>query len=197
MKPQHRARKRAARRAFWGAWIRSPRTVGAIAPSGPFLSRAMARQVDAHHAGTVVEIGAGGGAVTRALLEAGVKPERLLVIERDRRLCALLKRHFPQASIVHGDAAELASLLAEHRVHKVSAIVSSLPLLALPKPVCEAIVKAMLHALEPGAPLIQFTYSIHSPISRRLLKRHRAEGRRARWVALNFPPAMVWRYERV
>src|SRR5579885_3671703 len=81
--------------AFISAWMRAPRHVGSVVPASRFLSRKIAAQVDPHHPGWVVELGAGTGAVTKALLEAGVKPDRLMAIERDRRLHTHLQRHFP------------------------------------------------------------------------------------------------------
>lgn len=189
-------RRSKARRAFITAWARAPLKMGSVIPSSPFLAHKIAAQVDVHNPGWVVELGGGTGSVTHALLNAGVKPERFLVVERDRRLHNLLTRHFPGLHVVRGDAMHLRELLNNQRIHKLHAIVSCLPLLSMPPKVQKAIVEEMFAALPSGGVLVQFTYGPVSPISSRLLKRCHATGVRVGKVWLNFPPATVWRYEK-
>ncbi|MBV9444093.1 MAG: hypothetical protein JO217_15525, partial [Acidobacteriaceae bacterium] len=47
----------------------------------------------------VLEIGAGTGSITRALLRRGLRPERLFVIERDPTLAAFLEQKFPGVQV--------------------------------------------------------------------------------------------------
>ena len=82
------------RRHFVAAWVRSPLKMGAALPSSRSLSRAMAAQVDMSRDGAVIELGAGTGVVTQALIEAGVSRDKFLVIERDKKLHALLHSIF-------------------------------------------------------------------------------------------------------
>jgi len=77
---------------FFGRWLRAPHRIGAVAPSSRFLARAMATQVDLRRPGPVIELGGGTGSVTKALLEAGLPVERLIVVERDVRLYKMLRR---------------------------------------------------------------------------------------------------------
>jgi len=185
-----------ASRVFLTRMVRAPRRTGAIAPSSRFLARAMAAEVEVHRAGHVIELGAGNGVVTKALLAAGIKPERLIVVELDRRLCKELREHFPDVRVVHGDAAKLDELLAEHHVHQVNAIVSSLPLLAFPKPLYAEVVSKMSEALGQEGLLVQFTYSPVSPITGGLMKKTHLTGHKTRRIWLNVPPASVWRFTR-
>ena len=104
--------------------------------------------------GLVVELGAGTGAVTGALL-ACVPPERLLVLERLPAFCHLLRSRFPDLNVIRGDAARLADYLPANR--PVAAIVSSLPLLSLPAPLQTAIVQQMRAATAHEGCIIQFT----------------------------------------
>lgn len=181
--------------AFVAAIVRSPRTVGAIAPSSRWLARAMAKHVDGSKPGLVIELGAGSGVVTYALLEAGVKPENLLVVEREPVLCRMLVKHFPGVQVVEWDAMQLHEELERLGSPRVNAVVSSLPLLAMPITVREAIARQMLAAVQGAGPLIQFTYGPKSPIRRKLLAKHQAKARRAALVMRNIPPATVWKYE--
>lgn len=138
---------------FAREWLSSPRKTGAVCPSGSALAEAMAKGVPAG-TGLVVELGAGTGAVTAALLRRGIAPERIIAVEQSAALANLLRRRFPQITVLHGDAAALSQLLPAKRV---DCIVSSIPLVSLPKPVCRAIVKEMKKVLQ-GGPLVQFTY---------------------------------------
>jgi hypothetical protein len=69
---------------FLRAWMRAPLVTAAMLPSGPFLSRAMAAAVDPATPGPIVELGPGTGAVTGALVDRGIPPERLILIRKGR-----------------------------------------------------------------------------------------------------------------
>src|ERR1700761_5251462 len=146
---------------FLKRWLRRPFAMGAVVPSGRLLGEAMARATLAALAGRdghVIELGAGTGEVTKALLAAGIAPDRLALIERDPELVAFLRRHFRGPRIVEGDAARLPKLLAAEGVAKVATVVSGLPLLSLPGEVVTGIVHGVFDALPKGAALVQFTY---------------------------------------
>src|SRR5438552_18664004 len=106
---------------FFGRWLKAPHHIGAVAPSSRFLARAMATQVDLRRLEPVIELGGGTGSVTKALLEAGLPVDRLIVIERDVRLYKMLRRRFPQLRIVLGDARHLVELLRPLGIEAVSA----------------------------------------------------------------------------
>jgi phosphatidylethanolamine/phosphatidyl-N-methylethanolamine N-methyltransferase len=190
-----RRQPRKAHRTFWRSWLASPRQIGAIAPSGRALARCMAAQVDLNLDGTIIELGAGTGVMTHALLERGTSPDRLLVVELNERLHGLLQRHFPQLNVVCGDACKLEALCKEHEIGRVSAVVSSLPLLVMPKHVQEMILQQVYRVLAPDGVLIQFTYSPRTPVSRVLQKRCHMPGKRVRRVWRNLPPVSVWVYK--
>ncbi|MDE3059886.1 MAG: phospholipid methyltransferase [Pseudomonadota bacterium] len=181
---------------FIAAWIRSPLKIGAFLPSSRALARAMVEEVDIALPGAIIELGAGTGAVTQALLQAGIPPERLVIIERDEKLHALVHRHFPQLNVLCADAADMETVLAGAGVRKVSAIVSSLPLLSMPKPVRTAIECQMALLIGEEGLIVQFTYGPRSPISRQQMRRHRLHGKRMKLVVTNVPPAHVWVYRR-
>ncbi len=66
---------------FLGQLIRSPQKISAIAPSSMALARRMAMELPMDRAGPVVELGAGTGKITQALLDAGVAPKDLHAFE--------------------------------------------------------------------------------------------------------------------
>jgi len=178
---------------FLRRWLKDPLKIGAIAPSSRELAAAMARLVPAGSQDPVIELGGGTGSITEALLEAGVAPSRLFVVERDVALHELLVRRFPQVRILLGDAAELTTLLRPLGISRACAVVSGLPLLAMRDSVRDRIVEASFALLGPGAPFIQFTYGLASPIPRRKLGVH---GEVKSRVLNNLPPASVWLYHR-
>lgn len=180
-------------RLLFKLWLKNPRSIGAVAVSGPELAAAMARQVPRDADGFVVELGGGTGSVTRALIAAGVPRDRLVVIERDPVLYRYLSDRFPGVRVLLGDAVHLPALLRRHGVAPVAAIVSSLPLLSLKRSVQLRIGAQAFAVLAPGAPFIQFTYGIFSPLPRERLG---IAGEVEERVLQNLPPASVWRYSK-
>lgn len=179
---------------FLRRWLHNPRAVGAVMPSGRHLASAMAAEIDPAAPGAVVELGGGTGNITAALLEAGVPPQGLAVVERDPVFARIISTRFPQVRVLQGDAAELRHLLREAGIGPVKAVVSGLPLLSIPDRICLRIIAEAVEALTEDGVLVQFTYGPASPISRRILARLGLEARRASWVVDNLPPASVWRY---
>ena len=179
---------------FLKSWIDSPGRTGAVAPSSPFLAKRMASYVDPQAEGPVVEIGPGTGPVTEALIERGIDEARLILVEYSPEFCELLRRRFPRATVIEGDAYALSTTLAGHLTAKASAVVSSLPLFNKPPAERTALVQdAFAKVLKPGAPFIQFTYAVISPVPRK------GSGLKAQvsdWVLRNIPPARVWVYRR-
>ena len=96
---------------FIRSWIERPLTIGAVTPSGKILARTMARYVDPDSDGPVVELGPGTGPVTEALVQAGVAPSRLVLVEFNAGFCRILRSRFPDATLVQGDAYSLRRLL--------------------------------------------------------------------------------------
>ena len=179
-------------RLLFKLWLKNPRKIGAVAVSSAELAAAMARQIP-HGPGWVVELGGGTGSVTKAILNAGTPPEKLIVLERDATLHKVLQERYPGVKVLLGDAGRLQSLLKLEGIDHVKAIVSSLPLISMKRSIQDRITAQVFLVLEPGAPLIQFTYSLFSPIHRR---RHGVEGTVGDRVLQNLPPASVWVYRK-
>jgi phosphatidylethanolamine/phosphatidyl-N-methylethanolamine N-methyltransferase len=184
---------------FLKRWLRRPFATGAVVPSGRLLAEAMARttrSVIDGRPGHVVELGAGTGEVTKALLAAGIAPDRLVLVERDPEFATFLRRHFRGPRIVEGDAARLPRLLADHGIAPIAAVVSSLPLLSLPADVVNGIVGGVFEALPRYVAVVQFTYGPKPPIPRVLRQRLHLVGARGKRIWRNVPPAVVWTFTR-
>jgi phosphatidylethanolamine/phosphatidyl-N-methylethanolamine N-methyltransferase len=184
---------------FLKRWLRRPFTMGAVVPSGRLLAEAMAQTTLANldgRDGHIVELGAGTGEVTKALIAKGIAPERLALIERDPELSLFLRRHFPGPRIIEGDAAKLPRLLVDHGISSVAAVVSSLPLLSLPGEVVSGIVAGVFESLPQGVALVQFTYGPKPPIPRAMRERLKLDAVHGRRIWRNVPPAVVWTFRR-
>jgi phosphatidylethanolamine/phosphatidyl-N-methylethanolamine N-methyltransferase len=176
---------------FIASWIQHPLKVGAVSPSGKALAQAIAAQVDPEVPGPVVELGPGTGPVTEALVARGIAQERLVLVEYDPDFCNLLRRRFPLATVVQGDAYTLADTLAGIVKEPIAAIVSCLPLMTRPLNVRVRLLNAAIRMLAVGAPFVQFTYAMTAPIPSRA-RRYRITSSPRIWK--NLPPARVWVY---
>lgn len=188
-------RRRSELGLFLRRWLAHPLRMGAIAPSAPSLARAMARaaHMDDDAGRPMIELGPGTGSVTRALLEAGVPEERLVLVERDQHFHAWLQGHFPKATVLHSDARELDDILPRGQAGTVSTIVSSLPLNSLPKCERDEIVRAAFRVLSDDGCLVQYSYGVPSPLPCEALG---LTGERMAFAAANLPPATVWKFMR-
>ena len=176
---------------FLRSWIEKPLTTGAVMPSSKVLARTMAAYVDPKSNGPVVELGPGTGAVTQALVDRGIDPARLVLVEFNPSFCRMLRARYPAATVVQGDAYRLRHLLESTLREPADAIVSGLPLVTKPMRTRVRLISEAMTLLRPGAPFVQFTYAMVPPIPKGL-NGIRTEASPLIW--LNLPPARVWTY---
>jgi len=176
---------------FLRSWIERPLVTGAVTPSGKMLARTMASYVDPRVPGPVIELGPGTGPVTDALVRRGIAQDRLVLVEYNPDFCKLLKRRFPKAAIIQGDAYDIGEALEGVINEPGAAVISSLPLFTKHLKTRRRLLDAARELLHPGAPFIQFTYAMVPPIPPDP-KRYTASGSNRVW--LNIPPARVWVY---
>lgn len=178
---------------FIRSWFEKPLATGAVTPSGRVLARAMARYVEPEVSGPVVELGPGTGPVTEALVEHGVDPARLVLVEFNPIFCQMLQARFPTATVVQGDAYALRRTLANVVRQPAAAVVSGLPLFTKPLRMRLRLLRDAFALTRPGAPFVQFTYAVVPPIPKALAG-VQAEASERIWM--NLPPARVWVYRK-
>jgi phosphatidylethanolamine/phosphatidyl-N-methylethanolamine N-methyltransferase len=178
---------------FLRSWMEKPLATGAVTPSGKPLARAMASYVDPDLDGKVIELGPGTGAVTAALVEQGIDPERLVLVEFNPSFCRLLRARYPEATVVQGDAYAIRRLAGTLIRRPAAAVVSSLPLFTKPMKFRLRLVNDAFNMMHPGAPFIQFTYAVVPPIPKEL---EGATTECSERIWLNLPPARVWVYRK-
>ena len=176
---------------FIRSWFEKPLSTGAVMPSSKALARTMARYVDPKSVGPVIELGPGTGPVTEALVQRGVDPKRLILVEFNPDFCRLLRTRYPAATVVQGDAYRLRRLLEATVREPAAAVVSGLPLVTKPLRTRLRLLSDAMSLLAPGAPFVQFTYAMVPPIPK-ALSGIKSESSELIWM--NLPPARVWVY---
>ncbi|MDA1307449.1 MAG: methyltransferase domain-containing protein [Acidobacteria bacterium] len=179
-----------------GRFIRSPRTIGAVAPSSRTLARAMVASLDLSQPVCVVELGPGTGVFTREIA-ARLGPEaRALAIDVDPGFVDALRRTCSRVEAVCGSAADLPALVAAAGCGRVDHIISGLPFATLPGPVTSSILEGISQVLPVGGTMTTFQYvhGFHTPLAaafRASLSAHLGGPPSRRLVMRNLPP-MCW-----
>ncbi len=176
---------------FFRQWLRSPKSMGSIIPSSRALARAVAAEVDWKPGSTVVELGGGTGAISKGLIERGIPPSDLLVVELDGDLYNYLRKHLPGVRVVQGDATRLDEILTRCGIDRVSTVISGIPMVNMPLDFKRAIIGQSFKAMNGRGFMLQYSYSPVPPVPARELG---IEAELARYVLWNMPPAAVWRY---
>jgi phosphatidylethanolamine/phosphatidyl-N-methylethanolamine N-methyltransferase len=181
---------------FLRGWSRDPAAVGLPFASSYWTARRLAQAV--HEAaipgsGPILELGAGTGAVTEALIETGCAVDQLIVVERDAELCGALARRFAGLQILHGDALELGGVLADARIPAVGVVLSGLPMRVVPQQAAVRCYAQAFRLMPIGGAIIQYTYGFRPPVDpdEAVLKLDATfVGREWR----NVPPMGIWSY---
>ena len=175
---------------FLRRWAANPLRMGSLVPSSSALCRRLVRLAWPAPGRAVLELGAGTGVVSAALLAAGLAPDRLAAVEIDPEMAEHLRDRLPGVAVIEGDARALPHLLPERFRGRIGSVICGIPLVLLPTARQREFIDAIA-AVAPGRGFLHYSYCISSPLSTR---RHGLQARREAWTPLNFPPASVWRY---
>ena len=176
---------------FLKGFLRSPRSVGSIAPSSRWLVRAMLDEAAVERAAVVVEYGPGTGVFTDELIRRLRPDARLLVFEVNPGFIAGLRARIadPRVTLIEASAATLPDELQRHGLGAPDCIVSGLPFTSLPRAVTDEILSATYAALPSGGTFVTYQYT---PALRGVLAGHFDACRVTRYVLRNLPPALVF-----
>lgn len=157
MAKQRDMSKYSATLLFLKETLRNFSTIGAVIPTSAYTARKMAQLVSNSSQGYVVELGAGTGVITAALLKHLTDPKRLIVIEKSLEMANYLQKRFPEVHVIHGDALHLQALLSDYG-DQISTIISALPFTLMSKSLVEQIGQQIENVLTKDGRLIQITY---------------------------------------
>lgn len=175
---------------FLRRWVANPLQMGSVVPSSPALCRRVVQQVRRGADEWVIELGAGTGVVSRALLAAGLPRERVAVLEIVPDMADHLRESLPGVEVIEGDARALPDLIPRGRHGRVGTVICGIPLVLLPVAEQRRFIDAIA-AVAPGRGFLHYSYCITSPLPAR---QHGLVAVREAWTPLNLPPASVWRY---
>ena len=145
---------------FFQAFMKSPMVVASVVPSSLFLKRRIVAAADLATAGVVVELGAGTGGTTRALLEAMDSCGRLIAIERTADFVPGLEAIGDERfELVHGCASAIGEVLAERGYAGADVVVSGIPFSTMPETLSAEIITAVHDALNPGGRFVAYQFS--------------------------------------
>lgn len=178
---------------FFRGWVDKPKAVGSIIPTSMVTARRMASVIDPGSGKPVLELGPGTGVITKAILDRGVAPENLFAVEYSAEFVAHLKRRFPGANIIQGDAFNLDETLGDNAGLEFDSIVSGVPLLNFPVEQRVRYVESLLDRVPAGRPIVQLTYGPRSPVPP-----GKGDYRVTRFdfIIRNIPPTTLWLYSR-
>ena len=182
---------------------KSPRTVGAIAPSSRRLARAMVNGLSFEQdpGVRVVELGPGTGAITGEIARRLPADAACLAIDVDPVFSARVGTRWPQIASVCDRAERLVEIARARDLLPVDHIVSGLPFASLPVSSARAIVEAIVASLRPGGTFTTFqyvhAYGFSSAVNvRQTLTREMGSSPARTFVFGNLPPALVLRWRK-
>jgi len=182
---------------------KSPRTVGAIAPSSQQLARRMLDGLEVTAGTRLVELSPGTGAITGEIDRRLPESASCLAIDIDPVFSARVGVRWPRIVSVCDRAERLAEIAGSRDLLPVDHIVSGLPFASLPAASASAIVAAIVASLRAGGTFTTFQY-VHAygfpsaSAVRQTLTREMGSLPTSSMVLGNLPPALVlrWRKQR-
>ncbi len=129
---------------FFKGMMQGPKTVGSIVPTSSITARKMASVIHLNSGLPVLELGPGTGAITKAILGRGVKPENLVAIEYSTDFYEHLVRLYPSVRFINGDAFDLDKTLGDLKDQTFDSVVSAVPLLNFPMQARIALLESLL-----------------------------------------------------
>lgn len=150
-------------------------------PSSPYLARLMANYIPP--GSTVLELGPGTGVITKEIIKR-VPQHNIQLVEYDADLADTCKKHFPDISVLTGDAENMLA----NSTKQYSAIISGIPFGAMEKEKMKRLFHLIHTHLAPGGIFIMFQYSW---ITYRELQQEFGQVKTS-FTPWNIPPAFVY-----
>ena len=178
---------------FFKGMMQGPKTVGSIVPTSSITAKKMASVVNLNSGLPVLELGPGTGAITKAILGRGVKPENLVAVEYSTDFYEHLVRLYPGVRFINGDAFNLDKTLGDLKDQTFDSVVSAVPLLNFPMQARISMLESLLDRIPAGRPVVQISYGAVSPI---IARPDRYHIQHFDFIVRNIPPAQLWIYRR-
>ncbi len=165
---------------FLKKYLKNPKSIGSVMPSSEFLAKAMFNSIKELDETSVIEIGAGTGAITKHI--SSLNP---LLVEIDKEFCVLLRQNYPHLKTINSCALEQLK-----KVDEGFGLVLSIPLINNPFKTSFIPLVAALYNSGLLKWCVMYTYGLNNPLDEVNFQ----SKVRKRFVMKNFPPASVWVY---
>lgn len=166
---------------FLKKYFRHASYIGSLTPSSKKLAMAVAKTIEKEECVDIVEVGAGTGSLTNEIMRYNP-----LIVEIDREFVDLLRKKFPSLKVINDCAISFLD-----GVHSEIGLIISIPLIRNPiKPALLAAIKNIYNKKLIKWCVI-YTYGFSNPLKEVGF----AQGKRAKFIAGNLPPASVWIYK--
>lgn len=177
--------------SFFKEAIKNYKTSGTLVPSSKFLANRMLNSVNFSEAKTIIELGPGNGAITKAILEKMTPKTTLICFEiNDVFYQELQQLKHPNIIILNASAENLEKELKKLKIEHVDYVISSLPLTIIPNKISTEILKQSYRSLKQRGLFIQYQYSL---TYYKKLKGVFGKNIILDFETFNFPPAFVYK----
>ena len=181
------------RLAFFREFLKHPQQVASIVPSSRFLERRVVEVADVRSARAVVELGAGTGGVTRAILAAMPRDAQLLSVEINPRFRTSLERIGDSRLIAYtGGAGELERAISLHGLAAPDVVISGIPFSKMKRDSASHVLQMISTVLAAGGRFV--AYQLHKRVEslcRPLLGPAQVE-----LELRNIPPLRIYRWQK-
>lgn len=172
---------------FLKKFLQSPRNIGSIAPSSPFLAKAMLQPIDWKETQSIAELGAGTGVFTRLIQACKPSNCTAVIFEQEREMRERIMQVYPNLHYFSKAENIYADIRAIGLPH-VDYVISGLPFMNFPQNVRDQIIDGVVKSLKPGGMFIAFQYSLQ--MKKQL--ENRFSYVTIKMVPINIPPAFVY-----
>ncbi len=175
---------------FLRGFLKNPVMVGSVIPSSKVLIDRMLGPVKWDEVKLFVEYGPGVGTFTRPILDRLAPDAKLIAIDTNADFIKYLAEDIedPRLIAVHGSAAEVEQIVADHGFAHADYVVSGLPFSTLPPGVGQAIGAATSRVIRTGGAFLVYQFS---PKVRDFIAPHFERiDRGFEWI--NVPPATLF-----
>ncbi len=185
-------------REFLGGVLRNPKSFSTLFPTGDYLSEKLAHLAQLETRSSVLELGAGSGAITATLLKHLSPDAEFCGLELDAQLVEHLKNQFPPHRFEEGSATRITEIF---HGQTFETIIASLPWTLFDNSEKREIISEIQKSLTEDGELIFFiTKHVDHTSSAKELKtlfeQENFEIETGPSVWLNLPPANLYKAKR-
>jgi phospholipid N-methyltransferase len=179
--------------AFFQEFLKHPLQIGSIIPSSHFLEQRIQEAAAIDSAKFVVELGAGIGNTTRAILRMMPQDAKLLSIEINPRFHAFVSGIEDDRLIAHlGSACELNEIISMYGLGAPEAVISGIPFSTMLHREGSQVIEAISSLLAPNGRFVAYQ------VSKRIVSlcRPYLGPEQIRMELLNIPPMRIYKWEK-